>query len=86
MGTLVLISKFLPLLFVLLKVAEDEFKDKPKSGAEKKESVMTFIHEIISGMVSASTGGQGETWKFLDRVISPLIDLFAWFLFPNHSE
>lgn len=58
----------------MIPVAEKVFDDKPKSGAEKKQMVMTGTKALIDTMEAVSTGGQAETWGRMEKPVSDAID------------
>jgi len=86
MEIFLIITNFIPLLFALIGVAEDQYKDVPKSGDQKKADVLMVINKIISSMVAVSTGGQKATWVAIEMIVSPLISLLAAISFPVHTD
>lgn len=56
----------------LIGIAEEVYKGISGKGSVKKASVVAATKEIVSDMVTVSTGGQKETWES----ISPLVDTF----------
>lgn len=75
------VIKILPFIFELMKMAEKAFRDKPKSGEEKKELVMEGAEAVIGGIVEVSTGGQKETWEEIKEPVSNIIDYSTDILF-----
>lgn len=68
----------------LMAVAEKAFDGVPDSGAEKKAMVKTTVHSIVSAMLGVSAAGSSETWKKIEGVIDPVIDITCTFLFPKN--
>lgn len=89
METFVIVSQMITIIIGLIRAAEDLFKE-PKSGPQKKDSVMLVINTIINGLIISSTGGQKETWSKIKMVIMPiisfLVDGLAVLLFPVHTD
>ena len=73
----------IPLIMKLIPLAEDVFKDEPKSGEKKKEMVTVTAKAVITGLAAISTGGQRETWEKLAEPISLIIDMACTLLFPK---
>lgn len=72
-----LFIKLIPGIIGLMGVAQRLFSKKPKSGAEKKELVMTTVQTVLDSALAVSTGGQKETWEQLKEPVSLLIDAAA---------
>ena len=68
----------------LMAVAEKAFDGVPDSGAEKKEMVKTTVHTIVSAMLGFSAAGTEATWKQIEGVIDPVIDIACTLLFPRN--
>lgn len=75
--------KILAVLPDLLKVAEKAFDGVPDSGKEKKQMVMTTVKAIVGTMLGISTGSQEKTWKSIEAIVSPVIDVMCKIFFPN---
>ncbi|MCP4579816.1 MAG: hypothetical protein GY846_26395 [Deltaproteobacteria bacterium] len=67
----------------LVPVAEKAFDDKPDSGAEKKQMVLTGTKALIDTIGAVSTGGQAETWKKIEVPVSDAIDATCAVMFPH---
>jgi hypothetical protein len=85
MNYFILIMRLMPFVSTLVEIAEKLFDDKPDSGAEKKAMVMAVVKGLVNIMIGVSTGGQQETWKKLEPLISQLVDAICAVLFP-HDE
>lgn len=65
----------------LAMMAEKYFKDKPKSGAEKNEMVMSGMKAVVDGVQTMSTGGQAETWDKIEAPVKEVVDLACGVMF-----
>ena len=81
MSYLMLALRLLPSVIGLMGIAERAYKNKPKSGPEKKEFVKEAAGAIVDGVSEVSTGGQKETWDEIDNILDPFIDIAARIMF-----
>jgi hypothetical protein len=70
-----------PLVMQAIALAEKDFSETPKSGAQKKAAVVDVAKTIITDLENFSTGGMHNTWTILSTPISNLIDAGAALLF-----
>lgn len=73
--------KLIPFLVSLMSGAEQAYKDKPKSGAFKKEMVVAGA-KVVTDVITDVAGGQANE---LDEPISQFIDASAAVLFNKDS-
>jgi hypothetical protein len=55
----------------------------PKTGQEKKSTVMELVGAVLGLVTTMSTGQQAVLWKSLAPLIPPIIDALAAALFPS---
>jgi len=72
-----LIFGLIPTITKLVKIAEEVFSDKPKSGADKAQFVHQAITTIIDGAETVTTGGAHDTTEKVKKVLPALIDTIA---------
>lgn len=85
MNIISILIKALPSIIQLVALAEYSYKNKPKSGVEKKVLVMEGAKAIIEGVQAISTGGQAETLDKIKEPVSVIIDNVAKIAFPNQK-
>jgi len=73
--------KLIPFLFDLIRNAEFWFSDVPKSGAEKKASVLEAAGAIVDGIVATVTGGASDTWVKIRPLVEKTVDVICGFIF-----
>jgi len=83
---LAMIFRLIPMVIKLMALAEQAFDSVPDSGADKKRMVLEAVKAVLGVVIDVSSGGQAETWKTLEPIISKLIDLVCDFLFPHDDE
>jgi len=83
MAWLSIVLQLIPVVFKLMKVAEELFDDQPDSGEQKKAYVMEAIHEMV--VAAGSLMGNPELWAKIEKAISFLIDAACLFLFPKKA-
>jgi len=76
----------LKILPEIMTVVEKAFDGIPDSGADKKQMVKTVVQSVVTAVTGVSTGGQADTWKMIERIIDPAIDIVCSFLFPNEKK
>ena len=81
-----MIFRLIPMVVKLIALAEQAFDSIPESGAQKKQMVMDAVKAVLSVVLDLSSGGQQETWKALEPIISRMIDLVCDFIFPHDEE
>ena len=86
MNYLNLLVALLPTIIKLMGIAEVTMADKPQSGPEKKNFVMSIIEAIFGGISAISTGGQAETWNRIKEPVGTIIDAAAGIAFPHKPE
>jgi Na+/H+ antiporter NhaC len=55
----------------------------PKSGQQKKATVLELVTSALGLLTTMSTGQQQALWKTLGPLIPPIIDALASALFPS---
>ena len=80
-----MIFRLIPMVVKLMALAEEAFDDIPDSGADKKRMVLEAVKAVLSVVIGFSSGGQQETWKTLEPIISKIIDVLCDFLFPHEA-
>lgn len=86
MNWIVLFFKFLPLIFATVKLVESLFEDVPKSGADKKKTVIETIGTLFREKEDINSRDKAVLWEILEPKISQYIDLICAFLFPDHED
>ena len=72
-----------PFIFNAIQLAESLYSNKPKSGSDKKDFVMSAAQTVIGGIHSVSTGGQKGTWERIANPVSNIIDIGCSILFKD---
>jgi hypothetical protein len=85
MNILTLLIKILPLIIQLMGIAEKAFADKPDSGEEKKDLVMSVVGTLFSGAETVFTGGAAATWDKIKEPVGAIIDASATIAFPHQG-
>ena len=74
--------KLLPTVVSLMGLAEKVIvKEGTKTGTQKKAWVIEGAKAMVGGIADVSTGGQAETWRKLESIVDPFIDIAARFMF-----
>jgi len=80
-----MVFRLIPMVTKLMTIAEQAFDDIPESGPQKKQLVMEAVKAVFDAIIGASTGGQQETWKKIEPVVSSIIDAICDFIFPKED-
>jgi len=83
---LTMVFRLIPMVIKLMALAEQAFDSVPDSGADKKRMVLEAVKAVLGVVVDVSSGGQQETWKVLEPIISKMIDIICNFLFPHNED
>ena len=81
-----MVFRLIPMVVKLMALAEQAFDGIPESGEQKKQRVMDAVKAVLGVMIDVSSGGQQDTWKMLEPIISKMIDLVCDFLFPHDED
>jgi hypothetical protein len=79
-----IILKIIPMIAKLMKIAEQAFDGVKDSGAQKKQMVMDAIKAITEAALGSAF--TQELWAKIEKVLSPIIDIAASFLFPHDEK
>ncbi len=74
-----IVLKIIPMVAKLMKIAEQAFDGVKDSGAQKKQMVMDAIKAITEAALGNAFSQ--ELWAKIEKVLSPIIDIAATFLF-----
>jgi len=80
-----IVVTLIPSIMRLMGIAEKALEEKPKSGQEKKQLVMDGAKAIVEGVTSVSTGGQKETWEFLEEPMAGMVDNLTTIMYPKNK-
>ena len=70
----------------LIPIAEEIFKDEPKSGVKKKALVESGVKTAIDVVEAMSTGGQKETWAKIKIPLSLAVDAACAAIYAKEEE
>jgi len=76
-----LFLQIVPFIISLVKAVEEFMADEPKTGEQKKATVMDAVKAIIDVWGEVVTGGAKDAWEKLSPLISKTIDFAVGIIF-----